>query len=127
MSEGNSNCGSLQGQVKWFSNQKGYGFITIVSSGDHSGKDIFVHQTNISPSLSEYRTLSKGEYVSLDISDDDKSQALNVTGINGGSLQCDAPRRGGRGGRGGRSGRGGRGRSVQNDSNQELNHNNSDN
>ena len=37
--------------------------------------------------------MSVGEYVSLDISDDEKRQALNVRGINGGPLQCDAPRR----------------------------------
>ena len=39
--------------------------------------------------LVEYRTLTKGEYVSLNVSDDDKVQALNVTGINGGTLMCD--------------------------------------
>ena len=37
--------------------------------------------------------MSTGEYVSFDISDDEKRQALNVRGVNGGSLRCDAPRR----------------------------------
>ena len=111
--------GSENGQVKWFNNRLGYGFITVITAGDNNAKDIFVHQSNIHPSQSQYRTLTVGEYVSLDISGDDKHQALNVTGINGGSLSCDVPRpthfggrggggRGGRGG-GGRGGRGGRG------------------
>ena len=81
-----------QGQVKWFDNQLGYGFITINSSGENSGKDIFVHQTNITPTTSEYRTLSKGEYVSFNLSSDEQCQGLDVSGINGGPLRCDAPR-----------------------------------
>jgi cold shock CspA family protein len=81
-----------QGQVKWFDNRLGYGFITINSIGENSGKDIFVHQTNITPTSSEYRTLSKGEYVSLNLSNDEKCQGLDVSGINGGPLRCDAPR-----------------------------------
>ena len=115
--------GSENGQVKWFNNRLGYGFITIISPGGNNGKDIFVHQSNICPSQSQYRTLTVGEYVSLNISDDEKHQALDVTGINGGSLSCDIPRpnrgRGGRGrgghrgghhgGRGGRGGHGGHG------------------
>jgi cold shock CspA family protein len=81
-----------QGQVKWFDNRLGYGFITINSNGENSGKDIFVHQTNITPTSSEYRTLSKGEYVSFNLSNDEKCQGLDVSGINGGPLRCDAPR-----------------------------------
>ena len=80
--------GNSYGQVKWFNNKKGFGFISVIT-GDHKDKDIFVHQTNIHPMLVEYRTLTKGEYVSLNVSDDDKVQALNVTGINGGTLMCD--------------------------------------
>ena len=34
------------GQVKWFSNQLNYGFITVLSEGEHNGIDVFVHQTN---------------------------------------------------------------------------------
>lgn len=95
MAESNNNnervVGEYQGQVKWFDNKLGYGFITVLT-GEHSGSDIFVHQTNVFPLTSEYRTLSKGEYVALNLSDDDKRQALNVTGICGGSLRCDEPR-----------------------------------
>lgn len=79
--------GEHTGQVKWFNNTRGYGFITV--HGD-SAVDVFVHQTNINPTLSTFRSLVEGEYVSLDISTDDKKQALNVQGINGGSLRCDS-------------------------------------
>ena len=126
----NTQIGTLSGQVRWFNNTRGYGFITV--HGEEA-QDVFVHQTNIHPAVSTYRSLVEGEYVSLDISQDDKKQAINVRGINGGSLRCDAIQqrkdynranrrsdntnesntqdrtRGGRGGRGGR-GRTGRGR-----------------
>ena len=57
---------------------------------------------------STYRTLTRGEYVSFDISDDDKRQALNVRGV-GGTLRCDAvsQRRGRSGRRFGADGSGG--------------------
>lgn len=76
------------GRVKWFNNKKGFGFITIISEVNKD-KDVFVHQSNVIPLNSTYRTLSIGEYVSLDISEDDKEQALQVTGVYGGELQCD--------------------------------------
>ena len=97
----NRTVGDSLGQVKWFDNKLGYGFITVLNN-DHSGKDVFVHQTNVHPSESEYRTLSKGEYVSLNVSTDEKVQALNVTGVLGGTLRCDEPRPVRRGGRGSR-------------------------
>ena len=83
--------GSELGQVKWFDNKLGYGFVSVLTNS-HKGTDIFVHQTNINPLETEYRTLMKGEYISLNISEDDKIQALNVTGVLGGSLRCDEPR-----------------------------------
>ena len=83
---------SITGRVKWFNNRAGYGFITVNSPGEHNGRDVFVHQTNITPLTSEYRTLRKGEYVSLNLSNDEQCQALDVSGINGGPLSCDAPR-----------------------------------
>ena len=43
-SEGQS--GRLCGQVKWFNNKAGYGFITV-NDGEHSGKDIFIHYSTI--------------------------------------------------------------------------------
>jgi len=93
--------GGELGQVKWFDNKLGYGFVTVLTN-KHKETDIFVHQTNIFPLETEYRTLSKGEYISLNVSEDSKIQAVNVTGVLGGSLRCDEPRPLPRGGGGGR-------------------------
>lgn len=82
--------GSHTGQVRMFNRFRGYGFISV--HGEEN-LDVFVHQTNICPLNNTYRTLMNGEYVSLDISDDEKRQALNVRGVGGGPLRCDAPRR----------------------------------
>lgn len=78
--------GTYTGQVKTFNPKKGFGFIAV--HGGHD--DVFVHQTNIFPVRSTYRTLIRGEYVSFDISEDEKRQALNVRGVGGGTLRCDA-------------------------------------
>ena len=81
--------GTVIGQCKWFSNKLGFGFITIVS-GDDKGKDIFVHHTGVKPLNSQYKTLVKGEYVQFDVTDGSNGlQAVNVRGIQGGSLMCD--------------------------------------
>ncbi len=85
--------GRLNGRVKWFRNNLGYGFITVVSpDAPENGRDVFVHQSNVHPAVSTYRTLIKDEYVSLDLSDEENAQALNVRGVGGGPLRCDAPR-----------------------------------
>lgn len=62
----------MKGRVKWFNNEKGYGFI------DHeSGEDIFVHYSQIKKD--GYKTLSEGEVVSFDLIDTAKGlQAINV-------------------------------------------------
>lgn len=63
----------LTGIVKWFSNQKGYGFITP----DNGGKDVFVHHTAITGE--GYKTLSEGQKVQFQIARTDKGdQASNV-------------------------------------------------
>jgi cold shock protein len=48
------------GTVKWFSDNKGYGFITP----DESGKDLFVHHSAIEGS--GFRSLAEGVKVSYD-------------------------------------------------------------
>lgn len=83
------NIETYQGVCKWFSNKKGYGFITITSD-NNKGDDVFVHQTKIQPKKSTFRTLHKGEYIEFNLETNDKGvQALNVTGINDGELLCD--------------------------------------
>tara|TARA_B110000967_G_C18649106_1_gene442424 strand:+ start:113 stop:475 length:363 start_codon:yes stop_codon:yes gene_type:complete len=111
MSEQERIIGSELGQVKWFDNKLGYGFVTVLTN-KHKDTDIFAHQTNVFPLETEYRTLSKGEYISLNVSEDDKVQAMNITGVLGGSLRCDEPRplpRGGGGRRDKRTEGGGEG------------------
>ena len=61
------------GTVKWFSNQKGYGFIQ-----KDDGNDIFVHFSAIQ--AEGFKTLAQGQEVEFEISDGPKGpQAANVT------------------------------------------------
>ncbi len=53
--------GKQQGTVKWFSAEKGYGFI----GPDGGGKDVFVHHTAIE--MDGYKTLSEGQRVSFSV------------------------------------------------------------
>ncbi|MBV9309229.1 MAG: cold-shock protein [Solirubrobacterales bacterium] len=64
------------GTVKWFSDDKGYGFITP----DEAGKDLFVHHTAV---VSDgYRSLPEGARVSYDAEAGAKGpQAVNVQQI----------------------------------------------
>lgn len=60
------------GTVKWFNNQKGYGFIT-----PESGKDVFVHHSEIQGD--GYKSLEEGQKVKFEITDGPKGeQATNV-------------------------------------------------
>jgi CspA family cold shock protein len=62
-----------KGQVKWFSEKKGYGFITR-----EDGDDIFVHFSAINKE--GFRTLHEGDEVEFEISQGEKGlQATNVT------------------------------------------------
>jgi cold shock protein len=81
--------GKYTGQCKWFNDRLGYGFLTV-QKGEKKGVDIFVHHSGIKPLNSNYKTLSKGEYVNFSIIDGENGlQAVDVTGIDGGSLMCD--------------------------------------
>ncbi|MGQ0550771.1 MAG: transcription antiterminator/RNA stability regulator CspE [Armatimonadota bacterium] len=61
------------GTVKWFSAEKGYGFITP----DEGGKDVFVHYSAIQSE--GYRTLNEGQKVEYEVVQGQKGpQAANV-------------------------------------------------
>jgi cold shock protein len=61
-----------KGKVKWFSDQKGYGFIT-----PESGEDVFVHHKSIQGE--GFRTLAEGQEVEFEIEKGLKGfQAKNV-------------------------------------------------
>ena len=64
-----------RGKVKWFSNQKGYGFIT-----SETGTDVFVHHSSIQGE--GYKTLEEGQEVEFEIQKDAKGEkAANVTKV----------------------------------------------
>ncbi|MFH1691685.1 MAG: cold-shock protein [Candidatus Omnitrophota bacterium] len=61
-----------KGSVKWFNNQKGYGFIT-----PENGKDVFVHHSSIQGD--GYKSLEDGQQVEFEIEQGPKGeQAVNV-------------------------------------------------
>ena len=65
-----------KGTVKWFNNQKGYGFITA-----EDGKDVFVHFSGLN--MEGFKTLEEGAAVEFDITDGAKGpQAVNVEVVN---------------------------------------------
>lgn len=90
------------GTVKWFSQEKGFGFIE-----QEGGPDVFVHHSVIQGS--GFKTLNEGERVEFDVIEEPKGlKAQNV-------VRLDAPQGGetgggGGGGRGGYGGGGGGGR-----------------
>lgn len=61
-----------QGTVKWFNNDKGYGFISR-----ESGDDVFVHFSAIQGE--GFKRLDEGQKVSFDVEEGDRGlQAVNV-------------------------------------------------
>jgi len=70
------------GSVKWFSNERGYGFVIPDSDPD---VEYFVHFSSIQ--MDGYKTLKAGQIVSFELKDTDKGiQAVNIT------LEGDAPK-----------------------------------
>lgn len=55
----------VTGTVKWFSAEKGYGFLT-----QDDGPDVFVHHTEIEGD--GFKTLNQGERVEFEIEEEDK-------------------------------------------------------
>jgi len=65
-----------RGKVKWFSDAKGYGFI----SPDEPGPDLFVHYTSIADS--GFKTLAEGQMVEFEVREGRKGlEAFNVVPI----------------------------------------------
>ena len=61
----------MKGTVKWFNNQKGYGFIS-----DESGKDVFVHYSGLN--MEGFKSLEEGAEVEFDVTEGAKGpQAVN--------------------------------------------------
>lgn len=88
----NNNSPRIVGQVKWFNNKAGYGFITV-SDGEYVGKDIFAHYSTIRVGDTQYRYLVQGEYVEFQLSISTNTaheyQATHISGIKGGLLMCE--------------------------------------
>ena len=62
----------MKGTVKWFNNQKGYGFIS-----DAEG-DVFVHYSGLN--MEGFKTLEEGQEVEYEVTEGAKGpQAVNVT------------------------------------------------
>lgn len=63
----------MNGIVKWFNTEKGFGFIAL-----EGGQDVFVHYTAIN--MPGHKTLEQGQSVSFDIIDGKRGlQAANVS------------------------------------------------
>ena len=64
------------GSVKWFSEQKGYGFITP----DDGGKDLFIHHSNIE--MEGFRNLNDGQNVEYEAGEGKKGpEATKVRSV----------------------------------------------
>jgi len=63
------------GEVKWFDDQKGFGFI----KPDDGGKDLFVHYSDIQVQGQGRKTLTEGQKVQFEVADSQKGpKATNV-------------------------------------------------
>jgi CspA family cold shock protein len=68
-----SSSGTVEGTVKWFNSEKGFGFI----EQDGGGADVFAHYSNIA--TSGFRELQEGQKVSFDVTQGQKGpQAENI-------------------------------------------------
>ena len=72
ISNSNMEGNTMTGTVKWFNNQKGYGFIS-----DEEGNDVFVHFSGLV--MEGYKSLEEGQAVEFDVTEGSKGpQAVNV-------------------------------------------------
>jgi len=64
-----------KGTVKWFNNQKGYGFIS-----DEQGNDVFVHYSGLV--MDGFKSLEEGVAVQFEVVNGEKGpQAVNVSKV----------------------------------------------
>ena len=77
----------FKGTVKWFNNQKGYGFIQ-----DESGKDIFVHYTGLN--MPGFKSLEEGNEVEFDIVQGEKGPQASVSYCLCNNAACPFPESG---------------------------------
>jgi len=69
----------MKGKVKWFNNQKGFGFICPEDTQDV--KDVFVHHTAIQ--MKGFKTLTENQPVEFELEQTDKGpRAVNVTALS---------------------------------------------
>ncbi len=65
----------MQGRVKWFNPEKGYGFIEV-----DNGRDVFVHYSEIKEE--GFKTLEEGQVVEFDVVEGNRGpQAANVVKV----------------------------------------------
>jgi len=68
----------VNGTVKWFNSEKGFGFI----EQENGSKDVFVHFRQINSNGYERASLNDGQKVTFEIGEGEKGpQAENVTGL----------------------------------------------
>ena len=68
----------VNGTVKWFNSDKGFGFI----EPENGGKDVFVHFRQINSNGYDRVSLQEGQKVTFEIGEGEKGpQAENVTGL----------------------------------------------
>lgn len=68
---------NMESKVKWFNNEKGFGFL---ENNKNEKEDIFVHYTQII--MDGYKTLKEGDHVSFNLVETPKGlQAKNVEAI----------------------------------------------
>jgi len=68
----------VNGTVKWFNSEKGFGFI----EQENGGKDVFVHYRQINSNGQDRVSLNDGQKVTYELGEGEKGpQAENVTGL----------------------------------------------
>jgi cold shock protein len=68
----------VNGTVKWFNSDKGFGFI----EQENGGKDVFVHFRQINSNGYDRVSLDEGQKVTFNVGEGEKGpQAENVTGL----------------------------------------------